>query len=128
MTKRANSPATRLLTEVELELMRLVWKRGEASVADVIAALPKERKLAYTSVSTILRILERKGILEARKRGRGHLYVPRVSKERYEEASLEHLVDNVFDGAPSSLVRCLLKRDSLSPEEIDSLRRILQAK
>ena len=71
---------TKLLTEVELELMTALWKLGEGSVADVLETLPKERKLAYTSVSTILRILEQKKVLKARKEGRGHVYVPMLEK------------------------------------------------
>lgn len=128
MTKRDSKASSRLLTEVELELMNIIWKLGEATVADVLGKLPPNRKLAYTSVSTILRILEGKGVLEARKAGRGHRYCPRIVKEDYEAASLRHLVDNVFDGTPSSLVRCLLEQSELSGEELASIRNLLQEK
>ena len=74
----------KMLTEVELELMTILWSLSEGSVADVIERLPKNRNLAYTSVSTILRILEQKGTLKARKEGRGHIYMPLVSKESDE--------------------------------------------
>ena len=75
--------AEKLLTEVELELMTILWKKGEGSVADVIEGLPKDRNLAYTSVSTILRILEQKGALKTRKEGRGHVYIPALKKYRH---------------------------------------------
>ena len=65
--KKTKTTEAKLLTETELELMTILWKLGEGSVADVIALLPKERALAYTSVSTILRILEQKEILTTRK-------------------------------------------------------------
>lgn len=108
--------------------MNLVWKAGEASVSDVMEALPPSRKLAYTSVSTMLRILEGKGVLEARKVGRGHVYVPKVEKPEYEAKSLRHLVNKVFDGTPSSLVRCLLQQEDLSGDEIRSIRNLLEEK
>src|SRR5437588_294397 len=91
----------RLLTEVELELMQIVWKLSGATVHEVLEALPKGRELAYTSVSTILRILEQKRVLTAQKRGRGHFYKPRFSKEAYEALSVKELVNKVFDATPS---------------------------
>lgn len=113
---------SKLLTEVELELMNIIWRLGEGSVNDVLSALMSERKLAYTSVSTILRILEQKKILSSRKEGRGHIYFPLISKEKYEAKSLHHLVEKVFDGTPSSLVRRLLAAEKLSKEELKSIK------
>ena len=114
----------KLLTEVELELMNIIWHLGEASVNDVIAELPADRDLAYTSVSTILRILEQKKVLGARKEGRGHIYFPTLLKEKYESTSLHHLVENVFDGTPASLVKRLLDSENISPDELKSIKKL----
>lgn len=118
----------KLLTEVELELMTCLWQLGEGSVHDVLGALPPGRKLAYTSVSTVLRILVGKGVLGTRKEGRGHVYVPRVSKAAYETASLRHMVQRVFDGAPGALVRRLLETEELDEKELASIRALLRGK
>src|SRR3954465_1050640 len=91
----------RLLTEVELELMSILWRLGEGTVNDVLEALPPERPLAYTSVSTILRILEKKRFLTNRKQGRGHAYIPLIAKPDYEKKSLDDLIDRVFEGTPT---------------------------
>jgi len=123
-TKNPHDP--KLLTKVELEIMGHIWRLGEASVADVILALPEERKLAYTSVSTMMRILESKGAVGSRKEGRGHVYFPLVAKEKYEAASLKSLVSQVFDGAPVTLVRRLLDEESLSREDLEALRELLE--
>jgi predicted transcriptional regulator len=120
------SAAPRLLTEVELELMTILWRLGEGTVSDVLAQLPAERQLAYTSVSTVLRILEKKEVLAARKQGRGHVYVPRFSKEEYEAFSLRDLITRVFDGAPGALVRRLVDTERLSADELKSLRALLK--
>ncbi|MEK7690160.1 MAG: BlaI/MecI/CopY family transcriptional regulator, partial [Bdellovibrionota bacterium] len=92
---------------------------------EVLASLSPERKLAYTSVSTILRILEQKKIVVSRKEGRGHSYFPILTKENYEAASLHHLVKKVFDGAPGDLVRRLLETENLSAEDLKSIRTLL---
>src|SRR5688572_19635915 len=105
---RTKEAAPRLLTEVELEIMRILWRLGEGSVQDVLDGLPPERELARTSVSTMLRILESKEVLGVRKTGRTHVYVPRVSKPEYEARSLRHVVAQVFDGNAATLVERLV--------------------
>jgi len=115
----------KLLTDVELEFMSVIWALSEASVNDVIDQLPPERKVAYTSVSTILRILEQKGVLMARKEGRGHVYVPTFSKSDYEAVSLQHMVNKVFGGTPVALVRQLLGSVKMKPDEVAELKNLL---
>ena len=116
------------LTDVELELMTPLWKLGEGTVNDVLRELPAGRKLAYTSVSTVLRILESKKILKSRKEGRGHVYVPVLSREDYETFALNNLVTKVFDGAASSLVQRLLDASEISEDELKSIRKLLDEK
>jgi predicted transcriptional regulator len=122
-TKEAES---KLLTETELELMTILWRLGEGSVADVIALLPKARDLAYTSVSTIMRILEQKGILKTRKEGRGHIYTPQTKKTDYEAKTVKHVVDRVFDGTPVALVRQLLDSVDLNEGDLKELRKMIE--
>lgn len=119
---------SKALTEVELELMNILWKKGEGTVNDVLAELPKNRKLAYTSVSTILRILEQKGILQARKEGRGHVYVPKLSKPVFEAKMIKYMTTKIFDGAPLALVRQLLDVEDLSSDDLKEIQKLLEAK
>ena len=116
---------TRLLTDVELEIMTILWRISEGSVADVIEELPKHRDLAYTSVSTMLRILEQKRVVKTRKEGRGHIYVPLVSKSDYESTAVRDVVERVFEGAPSALVRQLINSVELSTEELRELKELI---
>jgi predicted transcriptional regulator len=118
----------RLLTEVELELMTILWERGGGTVADVLDALPKERPLAYTSVSTMLRILEQKGVVKSEKMGRGHRYVPLVARDDYQAFALEEVVGKVFGGEPLALVRRLFDTRGLSRDEVAALKGLLQQK
>jgi len=125
-SRTSRAASRRLLTEAELELMTVLWKLGEATVADVLECLPAGRRRAYTSVSTILRILEQKGVVAARARGRQHVYSPRVGKPVYQAASLRHLVGRVFDGAPVALVRRLLEEEELTSAELAELRELVE--
>jgi predicted transcriptional regulator len=124
MTKKLKDD--RMLTDTELELISLLWKLGEGSVNDVLEQLPKERDLAYTSVSTILRILEQKKFLKTRKEGRGHVYIPLLQKEDYEERTVRHVVEHVFDGTPMALAKQLLNTVSLSRDELDELKKLIE--
>jgi predicted transcriptional regulator len=116
---------TKPLTETELEMMQVIWRLGSCSVRQILDELPKDRPLAYTSVSTIVRILEQKGFVTSSKAGRGHLYSPIVSKESYQAQSVDHIVDSVFDGAPAELVRHLLSSKSLSAADLKEIESLL---
>jgi len=125
---KAKESDSKMLTDVELELMTILWRLGEGSVADVIDGLPKERKLAYTSVSTILRILEQKGVLKTRKEGRGHIYIPVLAKTEYEAKTVKHVVERVFEGTPVALVRQLLDTVNLDAQALKELKTLIDSK
>lgn len=125
---RGAEPASKELTAVELEMMNVIWRIGPCSVAQVQEQLLPQRELAYTSVSTIVRILEQKGYVTSAKQGRGHVYGAAVSKESYQALSLKRIVRSVFDGAPSLLVQRLLASEALTPEELEQIRGLLREK
>jgi len=126
MTKEESGKS--LLTETELELMLILWKLQEASVHEVIAALPKKRAMAYTSASTIIRILEKKGFVSNRKEGKAHLYSPNITKHEYESRTLGHVVGRLFENTPVALVARLIDSHKLSAKEITELKRLLEKK
>lgn len=123
---RKKDTTQRLLTEAELEIMNAVWPLGTATVRETIDALGPGRKVAYTTVATIMKILETKGFLESRKVCGVLAYTPRVPREAYEAASARHLVQNVFQGTPAALVNRLLDDEGWTPEELRALRERLQ--
>lgn len=114
-----------LLTDTELELMLILWKLQEATVHDVIAALPKARIMAYTTVSTIIRILEKKGFVASRKEGKAHFYSAKLSKKNYESRTLGHVVGRLFENTPAALVARLIDDHKLSAKEVAELKRLL---
>ena len=117
-----------LLTEVELEFMSHLWSLGQASVRDLLEALPPERNLAYTSAATIMRILEQKAFVTSEKSGKTFIYRPAVDKDDYQSRSLRDLSQKLFNGTPQSLVARLVDDDGLTLEDLAEMRAILDRK
>jgi predicted transcriptional regulator len=116
------------LTPVEAELMEILWSLGKGCVHDVMALMPAHRKLAYTSVSTILRILEQKGILTTQKVSRQHIYIPLLSKQTFANHSITKIVNQVFAGNSAELVTYLVDKNDLTLDEINSIQQLLNDK
>ena len=116
------------LTPVEAELVEILWSLGQGSVHDVMALMPPHRKLAYTSVSTILRILEQKGILTTQKISRQHIYIPLLSKQNFVNHSITKIVNQVFAGNSVELVTYLVDKNDLTLDEINSIQQLLNDK
>ena len=116
------------LTATELEMMNVIWRIGPCSVAQVLEQLGPTRELAYTSVSTMVRILEQKGYVTSERAGRGHLYSAAIAKEDYQAVSLKHLVDNVFEGTPTLMVKRLLDSNALTEDELSQNKTLLRKK
>ena len=115
-----------LLTEVELEFMNELWALGEGTVRDVLARLPEDRNLAYTSAATILRILEQKEFVESRKSGKSHIYRPTLARDAYQYRSLKNLSAKLFDDTPASLVATLMTDEDLTEEALGQIRALVE--
>jgi predicted transcriptional regulator len=126
MAQKKRFRLEKVLTEVELELMNAIWDLGECTVKDVQEALPKDRALAYTTVATMMKILEQKGALKSEKKDRAHTFEPLVSRAEYEGISLEHLKTNVFGGDPTHMVMRLIDNSDLTQKELDTIRDLLK--
>jgi predicted transcriptional regulator len=114
------------LTPTELEMMNVIWSIGPCTVTQVRERLLPQRDLAYTSVSTIIRILEQKSYLTSERVGRGHHYCATLPKDEYQLMSLNHMVRDVFNGPPSLVVRQLLDSNSLNAEDLAQIRALLK--
>jgi BlaI family transcriptional regulator, penicillinase repressor len=110
-------------TDRELDVMAVLWDRGDATVAEVQEALADD--LAYTTVLTVLRTLEEKGHVGHTEEGRAYRYHPLVEREEAGASALARLVDRVFGGSPELLLTQLVAERSLSDEELERMRRLL---
>jgi BlaI family transcriptional regulator, penicillinase repressor len=112
------------LTRLELQIMQAIWKLGPASVSDVQKAL--SQKLAYTTVQTMLNILERKGKLKRRLRGRAYVYNATFTEARATRHAVRDLVDRMFGGSADELVMSLIKSRQIDPKRIAELMQSLE--
>jgi BlaI family penicillinase repressor len=119
---RRPSPA---LTDAEARVMAVLWERKTATVADVVGALKKRRVVSYSTVQTILRILEMKGYVSHEKVARAFIYRPLVDERQARRRALRHLVTRLFDGSPSLLVLNVLEDDQIDPAELERLKKLV---
>ena len=115
------------LTRAELEIMQILWQIGCGFVNDILEEI-SDPKPAYNTVSTIVRILEKKGFVTHRAYGKSHEYYPAVSREEYTSTYMESVLANFFGGSPSRLVSFLSSNKSISLEETDEIIKLLQNK
>jgi len=113
------------LTEAELRIMHVLWQKRSATVQDVLDALPTKPALAYNSVLTTIRILEKKGYLKHVKDGRAHLYVPVVGRKDASRSEIRHLIRRFFGDSHQELVLNIVEAGDLDLEELDRLKEML---
>lgn len=114
------------LTEAELRLMKVLWTRGESTVNEIVAALPKKTALAYNSVLTTIRILEQKGYVEHRKEGRAFYYLPLVAEQEAGSSEVRLVLSRFFGNSREKLLLSLLGDSEITPEELQRLRDAIQ--
>ena len=117
---------TRPLTPLELEIMKVLWDSGPATVQLVQEKLPGAPKLAYTTVQTMLNVLHRKGKVKRTLKGRAYEYVPLFSREMAVRTTLRDIITRLFGGSAESLVMSLVASRDLKPEKLAELKRLVE--
>ena len=117
--------ASTTLTRGELRLMKILWDSDGATVGEVVDALPDPGSLAYNTVLTTLRILERKGYLRREKNGRAHVYHPLVDRATARRSALRYVMDQFFESSPDLLVQNVLDDENLDSGDLKKLRRMI---
>ena len=115
------------LTEAELRLMKLLWLRGESAVSDLVSALADETPLAYTSVLTTVRILERKGYVSHRQEARAFLYTPCVAEHEAGRSEVKHVLQRFFGNSRERLLLSLLGDEEITADELQRLKEAIAA-
>jgi BlaI family penicillinase repressor len=112
------------LTEQELEIMKIVWERDHSTVRDVYEALLERRKVAYTTVMTMMKILEQKKYLKKTMTDRAHVYRPAQPKGQVIGDMVRDFINRVFNGSAEPLLVHLVREHDLSPEELEEIARL----
>ena len=110
------------LTEAELRLMKVLWARGEIAVSGLVEAISDETPLAYTSVLTTIRVLEKKGYVTHRQEARAFLYSPCIAEHEASRSEVRHVLQRFFGNSREQLLLSLLGDDEIGPDELRRLR------
>jgi BlaI family transcriptional regulator, penicillinase repressor len=116
------------LTEAELRVMNVLWAKGSGTVQQVLDFIEENPPLAYNSVLTTVRVLEKKGYVEHQKDGRAHVYTPRVGQQEASRSEIRHLVGRFFKNSHEQLVLNLLEDQGIGADEVARLREMLAQK
>ena len=119
-------PSSATLTPQELELMKIVWQKHQATVRDVYETLLEHRKIAYTTVMTMMRVLEKKGYVKTHRLNRAYVYRPTRPERQVQRSMVREFVDRVFNGSAQPLLVHLVEDRRLSPEELEELERLIR--
>lgn len=113
------------LTDLQLAIVRILWEKGECTVLEVQEALAPSRKLAQTTVATILTRLEKRGIVEHEPDGRIFVYRALVTEPQVRRSMVSDLTDLLFDGSPAALVSHLLSEKDLNARDLDEMKKLI---
>jgi BlaI family penicillinase repressor len=113
-------------TESELEILNVIWSKGEATVREVHEVLELHKQSGYTTTLKLMQIMNEKGILEREVSGKSHVYKAMIKREDAQDQLLQRLIDNAFSGSASQLVMQALGHHKSTPEELDAIRKYLK--
>jgi BlaI family penicillinase repressor len=117
-----------ILTRQELQIMKVVWDMGAATVKEVCDTMSQVKAIAYTTILTLMGILEEKGALVHTRSGRAFLYSPLLSRRQATRNQVRDVVNRFFDGSPEKLMEDLLENEILDPDRLGAIRSLLEAR
>ena len=113
-------------SNLELQVLSVLWERGASTVRDVLDALPDGKQRAYTTVLTVMQNMVKKGLLARNQQGTAHVYRPTDSKQKTLGPVLKGLLQNVFGGSVSTVMQHLLQQTNVSDDELAEIRRLIE--
>ena len=119
-------PERHEITELQLAILRLLWERGEATVADIWEALHDERGLAQTTVATLVARLQRRGIVARRTRDRQYAYRATITEADVQHSMVSEWTERLFAGDPAALVSHLISASDMSPGDLARVKRMIE--
>lgn len=114
------------LTENELDVLKVLWKKSPLKVSEILERLTRKTKPAYTSLLTLVQAMERKGYIEHQQDGKAYAYFPKLEEKEFKTAEIKRVASRLFGGGALSLAMNLIRDEHLSPEEIQELRKALE--
>jgi len=117
-----------ILTRQELQIMKVVWDKGSATVKDVCDAISKKKATAYTTILTLMGILEEKGVLVHARSGRAYIYKPLLTRQQATRNQVRDVLVRFFDDSPEKMIENVLENEVRAPEQVEAVRTLLEGK
>ena len=117
-----------ILTRQELQIMKVVWDRGAATVKEVCDAMSQRKVTAYTTILTLMGILEEKGALVHTRSGRAYVYKPLLSREQATRNQIHDVLTRFFDGNPEKMIESVLETGLTDPEQLGSVKSLVESR
>ena len=117
-----------ILTRQELKIMKVIWDRGSASVRDVRDSISKRKPTAYTTILTLMGILESKGALVHTRSGRAYVYKPLLTRQQATQNHVKDMLNRFFDGNPDRLIENVLQNEVKAPEQMKAIEGLLESR
>lgn len=113
-------------SDLEMQILSVLWNRGDSTVREVLEAMPDGKKRAYTSILSIMQVMEKKGLLKHTNRGTAHVYSPAVNRRKIIQPFMCKVLNEVFAGKPSAMMQALLTETSVSESEMARIQKLLK--
>ena len=113
-------------SDLEMQILSVLWNRGVSTAREVLEAMPDGKQRAYTSILSVMQVMEKKGLLKHTNRGVAHVYSPAVSQSKIIQPFVRRLVNEVFGGRPSAMMQALLTETAVDDEELAQIYQLLQ--
>lgn len=113
-------------SDLEMQILSVLWNRGASTAREMLEAMPDGKKRAYTSILSVMQVMEKKGLLKHRNRGVAHVYSPAVSKRNIIQPFMRKVLNEVFAGRPSAMMQALLTETAVSDRELAQIHKLLQ--
>ncbi len=113
-------------SDLEMQILSVLWDRGASTAREVLEAMPDGKRRAYTSILSVMQVMEKKGLLKHSNRGVAHVYSPAVSKKKIIRPFMHKVVNEVFGGRPSAMMQALLAETPVSDDEMARIHELLE--
>jgi BlaI family penicillinase repressor len=113
-------------SDLEMQILSVLWDRGASTAREVLKAMPDGKKRAYTSILSVMQVMEKKGLLKHTNRGVAHVYSPAVSKSKIIQPFMRRVLNEVFAGRPAAMMQALLTETPVSDTELAEIQKLLK--
>jgi BlaI family transcriptional regulator, penicillinase repressor len=112
-------------SDLEMQVLAVLWERGPSTAREVLEAMPDRKKRAYTSILSVMQVMEKKGLLTHTSKGTAHVYHPAVDRRKVLQPLMHRLLNQVFGGRPAAVMQALLDDASVSEADLDEMSKLL---